>query len=232
MSTTLVEVNTPIEAPTVSLDVAVDVNQLFATPVWSAHLGFMDRHVDAMLRDITALYKDPGPAPGYPVGDHTMPVLQDLPGDHWRDFFAALVNVTEAVSPERDERWSLKSWALRYPVPETKLRTEDEAIGQVHHHSPAMFSSVFYLQLPTSGYTPEQLGTVFRHPVPGAGDLFSPNLVTFPAYDLDLLLFPGNVDHASKKPFVGVEGPDRIVVVTDVFLTHGNDGWAPRRKVG
>ena len=226
------EVNTPIEAPTVSLDVAVDVNQLFATPVWSAHLGFMDRHVDAMLRDITALYKDPGPAPGYPVGDHTMPVLQDLPGDHWRDFFAALVNVAEAVSPERDERWSLKSWALRYPVPEIELRNEAQAIGQVHHHSPAMFSSVFYLQLPTSGYAPEQLGTVFRHPVPGAGDLFSPNLVTFPAYNLDLLLFPGNVDHASKKPFVGVEGPDRIVVVTDVFLTHGNDGWAPRRKVG
>jgi hypothetical protein len=126
------------------------------------------------------LYEDPGPAPGYPVGDHTMPVLQDLPGDHWRDFFAALVNVTEAVSPERDERWSLKSWALRYPVPETKLRTEDEAIGQVHHHSPAMFSSVFYLQLPTSGYTPEQLGTVFRHPVPGAGDLFSPQPGDFP----------------------------------------------------
>jgi hypothetical protein len=56
-STTLVEVNTPIEAPTVSLDVAVDVNQLFATPVWSAHLGFMDRHVDAMLRDITGLVR-------------------------------------------------------------------------------------------------------------------------------------------------------------------------------
>lgn len=83
-------------------------------------------------------------------------------------------------------------------MPETKLRTEDEAIGQVHHHSPAMFSSVFYLQLPTSGYTPEQLGTVFRHPVPGAGDLFSPNLVTFPAYDLDLLLFPGNVDRVEE----------------------------------
>ena len=56
-----------------SLDVAVDVNQLFATPVWSAHLGFMDRHVDAMLGDIATLYEDPGPAPGYPVGDHTMP---------------------------------------------------------------------------------------------------------------------------------------------------------------
>lgn len=202
---------------------------LFDIPYWHDHMASVIPYHAEMIDELNRLIDE----------DMRQNDTSDIIGDQtFRDPFSLSSKGWEILDTEFQTRISeivtcnfrrsrtgefhLRRWALRMGSLSDRQIAEMAKLGR-HNHYPAMFSSIYYLSIPSEIENTELSGTTFYQPFSEVLGLFAPAEARTFAKEGDLLIFPSVVEHAPTAALWRSSGArDRIVISCDVFWVNGN----------
>lgn len=188
-------------------------HQIFPTRVYTEHLHGVARVRDLLLRDVLALV---APTEDSPPLNRTREMLEQRAEPHWDTYFGELHAVVDSVADSLHPSWThraVHSWGLVF-------RTCDEwpsNFQSIHSHAQATFSTVCYLQVPPELADSGSGGTLLRNPLAHIHHrYYDIDYIRFDPIELDVLVFPGFLEHLPERPdSATVFSSPRVVVTTD-----------------
>ena len=200
----------------------VERSNLFTVPMWSASVPADTPWIGTLVHDIDAIL-DAGDLDFEQCSGHqTLPELQYRSEPHWASFFAFVTETFEQIASTAGQlRWAthgLRSWGLRVNQVSSE---KDKKRGPVrtlltHNHSPALLTSVFTCELPSSPL-PEDLSTVFYNPASHINCPWQNRTALVPPAVGVLSVFPGWIEHAAPIVSPVPIGERRVIISTDYF---------------
>lgn len=196
---------------------------LFDVPIWVADIAEVAPHHRAMAGEVEELL-DAGQA------HHSQRVLARqtptdpfvLPSAGWAILERETNRVYEQLVRASFQRWRAGEFHVRRRAIRLEgLSAEEKARprrDQTRSHSPALFSSLYYLQIPTQ--LQDGGGTRFWSPIDNLMDVPAPTLADVPAREGTLIVFPSILDHAPLPSDRDAADTPRIVVSTDLFYVN------------
>jgi hypothetical protein len=201
---------------------------LFEIPLWVAQLDEVVPYHAEMAREVELLIDrgsgDSDDPPPY-LAHQTPSDPFELPSEGWRLLERLSNEAYSNLAKEYFQRWRsgefyLRRWAIRFG----QLSEFDKARlarDSVHNHLPALFSSIYYLRIPSEFNENPEGGTLFVNPIGNLMDLMSPRTKTIAPKEGRFLVFPSFVDHTPLPIQWDSSGTPRIVVSSDVFYVSG-----------
>lgn len=201
-----------------------DVTQmpLFTVPVWTASVDPGTWWIPKLVDDITELLMIRPQDTSYSSGHQTLAELQDLPGEHWKEFVefaaSALAQVTATAAQQRYRQFTVRAWGLRVNAASA---AKDLAFGPdrylaKHNHTPALLTSVFTCQLPAQPDA-SKLPTIFHNPAVHVNCPWQRSIVPVEPRVGTMVIFPGWLEHSVPIIAPIPDGEQRITINTDYF---------------
>lgn len=198
---------------------------LFEIPIWSIDLATVVPHHAEMATEVDQLIdKELAQNTARVLAHQTVSDPFALPSDGWRVLERATNRAYSELAQTQFQRWRdgefhIRRWAIRLG----RLSTEEKARlerDQVHNHLPALFSTVYFLRIP-SAIAGVDGGTRFWNPLGNLMDVTAPRLCDVPALEGRLLIFPSFLDHAPIPVDWDAEDDSRLVISSDLFYVSG-----------
>lgn len=200
----------------------VERTDLFSVAMWSAAVSADESWIGDLVSDVDALL-DAGDLDFEVCSGHqTRPELQHRTEPHWRRFHSFVRETFEAIASTAPQtRWpkhGLRSWGLRINSESVAkdLRRGPSRTLLTHNHSPALLTSVFTCELPS---TPEaaDLATAFYNPASHMVCPWQERIALVPPAVGLLTVFPGWIEHAAPLLVPLAPGERRVIISTDYF---------------
>lgn len=202
----------------------LDVTQvsLFTVPIWKAVVDRGTWWIPRLVDDIDELLVIRPQDATRSSGHQTLAELQDLPGEHWRQFLMFVTSAFESVAAtapqHRYPQFVLRSWGLRIDATSTR---KDLAFGPLrylarHNHTPALLTSVFSCQLPREPDA-SKLPTIFHNPAVHINCPWQEGIAAVEPEVGTLVIFPGWLEHSVPIVAPIQEGECRVTINTDYF---------------
>ena len=206
---------------------------LFDIPFWSIQLDeVMPYHSEMAIEVESAIDASYSSAH---LAHQTTSDPFSLPSKGW-GLLAELSNkiyqeiVSTSFQRQKSGEFHLRRWAIRYgrlsKKEEEKLEKES-----VHNHYPALFSSVYYLKIPSRFEGSTDGGTRFFHPWGNLVEHIGPREFVYPSAEGRLIVFPSFVDHSPTSVNWGADSEVRIVIASDIFFVSGISCSPPTEAV-
>ncbi len=195
---------------------------LFTVPIWKAAVDKETWWIGELAGDITLLLGTRPQDASRSSGHQTLAELQDLPGEHWKEFTgfvaSAFAEIAATAPQQRYEHFTIRSWGLRVNAASAAKDLEcgpDRYLAK-HNHTPALLTSVFTCQLPERP-GPSKLPTIFHNPAVHINCPWQQSIAPVEPEVGTLLIFPGWLEHSVPIIAPIPEGGQRITINSDYF---------------
>lgn len=208
-------------------NITLSRTSLFEIPLWIAQLDEVVPYHSEMVREVELLIDRESATDDPPryLAHQTASDPFGLPSMGWRLLERLSNEAFSNLAKTHFQRWRsgefhLRRWAIRFG----QLSDQDKARlarDSVHNHLPALFSSIYYLSVPSEFVENPDGGTLFINPIGNLMDLMAPRTKILTPKEGRLLIFPSFVDHTPVPICWDSSGTPRIVVSSDVFYVSG-----------